>query len=651
MSALSIQPTFPVFTDIDGQPLEAGYIFIGTANLNPITNPINVFFDAALTQPAVQPIRTIAGYPSNAGTPARLYVNSDYSIQVQNKNGSTVYSAPAATERYSEAVVKTNASAVVYDPAGLGAVPTTVEDKLRETVSVKDFGAVGDGVTDDTAAIQAAFTACATSGQGLYFPAGTYNASSALTMGSHDLDMEGALVYAGTSAITFLTVVASNRKIGLRVQAQTTNWSDDNFIGVQLTGQNNIIHLRIIGGFAIGTRFGVTDNFAYNTVFPVFMIQNRIQLDLFSPTAGEYVNQNTFIGGRCSIFTENALNSFSRIGVRMGGGNYYLNNNVFLNMNFELKSDLVTGGATSIPILAEYAQRNSFIDCRCEDAATGAAVVEQNESAQNFYSFLFIDSPSNFIDYQGFYRSSKFTSGRTLETRELAPYLMFDSGPIYERANLYNGTDSVFVDGMHFQNSGSSTPSVDVTSVTINSDNLSFGGIRAIGVFARIGTARKFFVSSKLKAGALRVNVACFDASGNRLTNADPNDPYVVGSTTFGFAFNSNFGGVYRSSPAGSLYFAITNDDVATIQILISGESGLELQDIRIWANGDIDVYSGVLNLNNRRKLGTAVPTAGTWVQGDMVFDSAPTAGGTLGWICVAGGTPGTWKTFGAIAA
>jgi len=115
MSALSIQPTFPIFTETDGQPLENGYIWIGTSNLDPQVNPINVYFDSALTILAPQPIRTINGYPSRNGTPARLYVDSDYSIRVMNKNGSVVYSAPASTERYNGAVVVFGASNATGD--------------------------------------------------------------------------------------------------------------------------------------------------------------------------------------------------------------------------------------------------------------------------------------------------------------------------------------------------------------------------------------------------------------------------------------------------------------------------------------------------------------------------------------------------------
>lgn len=70
-------------------------------------------------------------------------------------------------------VTGSNGAAVVgYTATGSGAVASTVKKKLGETVSVKDFGAVGDGVTNDTAAFTAARAA---SGNGKYIiPPGTY---------------------------------------------------------------------------------------------------------------------------------------------------------------------------------------------------------------------------------------------------------------------------------------------------------------------------------------------------------------------------------------------------------------------------------------------------------------------------------------------
>ena len=197
MSALSIQPPFPAFAGADGLPLENGYIWIGTANLNPQVNQIAVYWDAALTIAAVQPIRTLNGYPSYQGTPARLYVNSDYSIQVLDSKGSLVYSAPAATERYSDVVVSMNAANVIYDPAGTSAVPTTVQAKLRESVSVLDFGAVGDGIVNDTAAIQAAITACLASGSALYVPAGKYRLTAQVNIPVYSSVFERGLILQG----------------------------------------------------------------------------------------------------------------------------------------------------------------------------------------------------------------------------------------------------------------------------------------------------------------------------------------------------------------------------------------------------------------------------------------------------------------------
>jgi hypothetical protein len=62
-----------------------------------------------------------------------------------------------------------------FEPAGTNSVARSAQDKIRETVSVKDFGAVGDGVADDTAAVQAAIDAVSANGGGiLFFPSGDY---------------------------------------------------------------------------------------------------------------------------------------------------------------------------------------------------------------------------------------------------------------------------------------------------------------------------------------------------------------------------------------------------------------------------------------------------------------------------------------------
>lgn len=64
----------------------------------------------------------------------------------------------------------------VFTQAGVGAVTRSSQDKMRDIVSVKDFGALGDGVTDDAASIQKAIDYCLSisGGSKLIFPMGTY---------------------------------------------------------------------------------------------------------------------------------------------------------------------------------------------------------------------------------------------------------------------------------------------------------------------------------------------------------------------------------------------------------------------------------------------------------------------------------------------
>jgi hypothetical protein len=58
--------------------------------------------------------------------------------------------------------------------SGTGVTTRTIQNKLRDTVSVKDFGAVGDGVADDNVAIRTAIQYGITNNVGIYVPSGTY---------------------------------------------------------------------------------------------------------------------------------------------------------------------------------------------------------------------------------------------------------------------------------------------------------------------------------------------------------------------------------------------------------------------------------------------------------------------------------------------
>lgn len=67
MSALSIQPTFPIFTDSDGTGLENGYIWLGVAGSDPISTPLAAYWDAGSTTYKVE---------NKTGVSREMYVQS-----------------------------------------------------------------------------------------------------------------------------------------------------------------------------------------------------------------------------------------------------------------------------------------------------------------------------------------------------------------------------------------------------------------------------------------------------------------------------------------------------------------------------------------------------------------------------------------------
>ena len=142
--AVSILTPFPVIADIDGNPLDDGYIWIGQDGLDPVANPVTVYWDAALTDPATQPVRTRGGFALNGTSRGRLFASGVYSIRVDNQNGSTVYQSLSENGLYGGNV---DAASVNFVPAGANAVTRSAQTKMRETISVDDYTTLTDAIT------------------------------------------------------------------------------------------------------------------------------------------------------------------------------------------------------------------------------------------------------------------------------------------------------------------------------------------------------------------------------------------------------------------------------------------------------------------------------------------------------------------------
>ena len=104
----------------------------------------------------------------------------------------------------SGATVQTTLATMPYVPTGTGAVTTTVQAKLRESVSFEDFGAVGDGTTNDTVAIGKAFDYAISTGVAISMGAKTYLVTAGV------LEKTGTISISGAGAKSIFKTLGNN---------------------------------------------------------------------------------------------------------------------------------------------------------------------------------------------------------------------------------------------------------------------------------------------------------------------------------------------------------------------------------------------------------------------------------------------------------
>jgi hypothetical protein len=348
------------FSDINGKPLD-GQVWFGQPNLDPIANPITVYWDAAGTQPVTQPVVTVGGYPMNGNTRSNVFVNADYSILVRNRNGFTVFSAPNLP-------FEDSSDNQYFLQAGSGAVTRTAQAKMRDVVSVKDFGAVGDGVTDDTTAIATAIAATPSGGT-LFFPAGTYlgwlivrkNNVTIMGAGSASTTIKipnGATYTQPKESGGTITGVPSCVEVGdlamgnlasaytnIRVQGFTLDGNKANTtaptadvlgLGLNFTNASycsfddiRAINCHGVGiGFFINSNYmigrGYVENCAFATSYPGFDINSS------KYSICDIVSRNCFAGGR---ILDNCWGNHLRLAVHNATADGFIYNNQTVNQS------------------------------------------------------------------------------------------------------------------------------------------------------------------------------------------------------------------------------------------------------------------------------------------------------------------------------
>ena len=139
---------------------------------------------------------------------------------------------------------RARAKQVTYKSDATGGVVRNLHDKLSDTVSVKDFGAVGDGVTDDTAAIQAALD----SGKRVYIPSGTYSIAN--------VTVPDKVYIEGESRSSVILNVRTNGAAAFKYTVITEGTFKSFTLGIDTSVTNAIgIHQTDTSGYTSYTRF------------------------------------------------------------------------------------------------------------------------------------------------------------------------------------------------------------------------------------------------------------------------------------------------------------------------------------------------------------------------------------------------------------
>jgi hypothetical protein len=488
------------------------------------------------------------------------------------------------------------------------------------SVNVKDYGAVGDGVTDDTAAIQAAID----SGSGhVHIPNGTYKCTGTIT-----IESDTKLKLSGDGDQTILNFATSTDADDLHLKYATRSiFKDFSIVGRASRASNGIR----IGDDTAGT---------------VSSINTFYNVKVTACAAGIYAEggvSNRFFNCETSSCTE-GLTMTAQSNVYLFNGHYFLNcdkwatitksSATFIEPTFQKIITPVDGHAFTISD-SEVIWFGGYVEK--QEANTAIALIQTTDVTDTLVG--------SFI----------WNGGHI--TPDGNSQIVYDNSPTIEISGVNNslsGSDTVGI----VLNRDASTSSV-LYQPKLNASHSVTG--------QRLNTLVKDFeygvesgslgVTSVTKDYAI-VDGTFFDSS---LTEDDFYTLAIVAKHSTDVAADTRFlfeqlALSVRVERQTLEPVPLSTDDWKTFYIPFRARGDqIQLETIsseELWVKS-IRLYKGThlpeVDATQQRLYMSAAPTANVWEVGDTVYNSSPTAGGFIGWVCTLAGTPGTWKTFGSV--
>lgn len=567
------------------------------------------------------------------------------------------------------------AELVGFLPAGTGAVATDVQTKLREVVSVKDFGAVGDGVTDDTPAVLAGVAHLKAIGGGtLFFPQGTYRVTSEILIDSPSIRFVGTgrrKVYPGvfshtTDIVSTIMPVHSNTAAVRFFNATVNTASSFSAEGINFATLETGSMPTCCFGFDGSGNFHRDFTFervgihGFTSAFDTYNTGGDTAFGLLK-VINCTINRNGYIARNLTgqwngfVFEKNEAGQNTSGGVDIKAQAASIRQN---SMEGQPNPVKIQGIYRGIEIAGNYFELNS-----------GSYVVHLQETLNAVVS-------ANFWLNNTATEQLKLTNdvGTTVIDRVIPScYGSFDLRT-YENAidpvPLGSASSAMFLDesfvcniqaaseigglsvgapaGPHYalqDSAGDIYTSSGTGLTTITKSGLSVASGNYIGVALVISYQNDSALPPRL---VLRVNSTITDGYLETVYyNFERSTQKLQGKTVL------YYGVVKATAAVSSMQMYLYPFGLNPSAGLVAYVSACAIYDLgaTLPSVSNVGSFAKAMIPETHVKRVTAAPLAGTWPAGYRLLARSPAAAGFEGWICTTAGTPGTWKTYGAISA